>query len=85
MREQGQGRVIGESPRKRETMPHRILLIIFVLLIPWIPTLWAILDVPRRRFPSTRGKVIWFAVVSLLPVLGAILYISLVRRNTQPL
>jgi hypothetical protein len=66
-------------------MPHRIVLIIFLLLIPWLPTFWAILDVPRRRFSSTKWKVIWFAVVSLVPVLGAILYIILARRNTQPL
>ncbi|MGO9553931.1 MAG: PLDc N-terminal domain-containing protein [Syntrophobacteraceae bacterium] len=47
--------------------------------------MWAIVDLPGRRFSSTKSKVIWFAVVSTLPCLGAILYILLVRRNTQPL
>jgi hypothetical protein len=47
--------------------------------------LWAIVDLPRRRFSSTMSKMIWFTVVSTLPCLGAILYFLLARRNTQPL
>jgi hypothetical protein len=42
------------------------------------------MDLPKRRFSSTTSKVIWFAVVSTLPCLGATLYILLARRNTQP-
>jgi hypothetical protein len=42
-------------------------------------------DVPRRRFASTKSKMIWFAVVSMLPCIGATLYFLLARRNTQPL
>ena len=46
-----------------------------IVIIPVIPTMWAIVDLPKRRFSSTKSKVIWFAVVSTLPCLGAILYI----------
>ena len=61
------------------------MLILFVIfLIPVVPTLWAIVDLPRRRFSRTRWKVIWFAVVATLPVFGAILYFAVARRRTEP-
>ncbi|MGO9415725.1 MAG: PLDc N-terminal domain-containing protein [Syntrophobacteraceae bacterium] len=63
----------------------KLLILMVIVIIPVIPTMWAIVDLPGRRFSSTKSKVIWFAVVSTLPCLGAILYILLVRRNTQPL
>jgi hypothetical protein len=66
-------------------MLGKLVLIVAVLIIPLIPTFWAILDVPRRRFSTTRSKVIWFAVVSTLPCIGAIFYLLMGRRNTQPL
>lgn len=66
-------------------MLERILLVALILFLPLIPTFWAILDIPRRRFSSLKAKVIWFAVVSTLPVIGAILYFSLARRKTQPI
>ena len=52
----------------------RILLLIVLLLLPIVPTLWAIRDVAYRRFPTTKAKVVWFLVVTLLPVLGALIY-----------
>ncbi|MGC9194050.1 MAG: PLDc N-terminal domain-containing protein [Syntrophobacteraceae bacterium] len=62
------------------------MLIVFVLLlIPLLPTLWAIVDLPKRRFSRTKWKVIWFALVATLPFLGAIVYFALVRRHTEPL
>jgi hypothetical protein len=66
-------------------MPVKILLVIIILIIPLAPTFWAIMDIPRRRFSSSRAKVIWFAVVTTLPFLGAMIYILLVRRRTQPI
>ena len=65
--------------------PVNFLLVIVIALIPLIPTFWAILDLPKRRFSSTKSKLIWFAVVSSLPCIGATLYFLLARRNTQPL
>ncbi|MEM5790172.1 MAG: PLDc N-terminal domain-containing protein [Syntrophobacteraceae bacterium] len=66
-------------------MPLKILLLVAIFLIPMIPTFWAILDIPKRQFPTWKSKVIWFAVVSTLPVIGAMLYIFFVRRKTQPI
>jgi len=65
-------------------MQINLLLIIFVLIIPMIPTFWAIIEIPRRQFSSLAQKAIWFAVVSLLPVVGAVLYFAFARRHTRP-
>jgi hypothetical protein len=65
--------------------PLNLLILMVIAIVPVIPTFWAIVDLPRRRFSNTKSKVIWFAVVSTLPCLGATLYFLLARRNTQPL
>jgi hypothetical protein len=62
-----------------------LIIFITILIVPVIPTFWAIIDLPRRRFASTKSKVLWFALVSTVPCLGATLYILLARRHTQPL
>jgi hypothetical protein len=62
-----------------------LLIVAVIVIVPIVPTFWAILDVPKRRFSSTKYKVIWFAVVAALPCLGAILYFLLVRGRTQRL
>jgi hypothetical protein len=66
-------------------MPFKILLVAIGLLLPMAPTFWAILDIPKRRFSSTRKKLIWFLVVATLPFVGAVLYIAMARRHTDPL
>ena len=65
--------------------PFNILILFVIFFIPLVPTLWAIVDLPRRRFSRMRWKVIWFAVVATLPVFGAVLYFTLVRRHTEPI
>ena len=65
-------------------MPFKILLVVIVLLLPMAPTIWAILDIPKREFSSLKKKIIWFFVVATLPVVGAICYITLERRHTYP-
>lgn len=65
--------------------PFNMLILFVIFLIPVVPTLWAIVDLPRRRFSRTRWKVIWFALVATLPVLGAIVYFAFVRRHTEPI
>ena len=66
-------------------MPFKILLVVIILLLPMAPTFWAILDIPKRRFSSTRKKILWFMVVAALPFLGAVLYLTLARPHTNPL
>jgi len=60
-----------------------LLGVIFVL--PILPTFWAIFDIPKRRFATNRRKIVWFFTVSTLPCIGAILYIIVERRRTEPL
>jgi hypothetical protein len=45
----------------------RILLLIGVAALLFAPTVWAIRDAAHRKFPSTKAKAIWLAVVTLLP------------------
>jgi hypothetical protein len=66
-------------------MPFRILLVLVILIIPLIPTFWAILDIPKRRFPSSRNKMLWFLMVATVPCLGALCYLAFARRHTQPI
>jgi hypothetical protein len=66
-------------------MPFKLLLVIIVLALPLIPTFWAILDIPKRRFSSTKKKMIWFMAVATLPLMGAIFYITFERPHTQPM
>jgi hypothetical protein len=66
-------------------MPFKVLVVMVLLIIPIVPTFWAILDIPKRRFSSTRKKILWFLTVATLPFVGAICYIVLARRHTEPL
>jgi hypothetical protein len=65
-------------------MPLKILLLIALFGIPIAPTLWALQDIPRRRFGDRRRKLKWFLLVAAIPCLGALAYIILVRRQTTP-
>lgn len=66
-------------------MTLRIILLLILLVLPLIPTFWALIDIPRRRFSSTKKKVLWFLVVSTFPFVGAIVYITIARRGTEPI
>ena len=54
----------------------RILFLVGVAALLFAPTVWAIRDAAHRRFPTTKVKAIWFAVVTLLPPIGAFIYIA---------
>jgi beta-lactamase regulating signal transducer with metallopeptidase domain len=57
----------------------RILILIVLLLLPMVPTIWAIRDIAHKSFPNLKTKVIWFVVVTLLPPIGALIYIFMGR------
>jgi uncharacterized membrane protein YhaH (DUF805 family) len=65
-------------------MPLKILLIVLLFVLPITPTFWALQDIPRRRFPDRKKKLIWFLLVATLPCIGAMVYILFVRRSTVP-
>jgi len=66
-------------------MPLQILILMAAFGIPIAPTFWAIFDIPKRRFSSRKQQIIWLVVVSTLPFFGAMFYILVVRRRTEPL
>ena len=60
----------------------RILLLIGIAALLFAPTVWAIRDAAHRKFPTTKAKAIWLAVVTLLPPFGAFAYIAVGRSRT---
>ena len=61
----------------------RILLLVGVFILLFLPTVWAIRDIAYKSFPSLKTKVIWFAVVTLLPPIGAFIYIAVGRLRVK--
>tara|TARA_X000000950_G_C13706066_1_gene574184 strand:- start:635 stop:838 length:204 start_codon:yes stop_codon:yes gene_type:complete len=54
-----------------------IMLLIVLSLILWFK---AISDISRTRFSSDNNKKIWFFIIFLIPVLGALAYF-LMKKN----
>lgn len=54
----------------------RVLLLVAVFVLLFLPTVWAIRNIAYRGFPTLKAKVVWFAVVTLLPPIGAFIYIA---------
>ena len=61
----------------------RILLLVGVFVLLFLPTVWAIRNIAYRSFPTFKAKVIWFAVVTLLPPIGAFVYIAVGRSRAN--
>ncbi len=61
----------------------RILLLAGVFILLFLPTVWAIRNIAYRSFPTFKAKVIWFAVVTLLPPIGAFVYIAVGRSRAS--
>lgn len=60
-------------------MSHCLTLLI--LLLPMIPTFWAIVDVANRDFGTLRKKALWGAFIVFVPCLGGIVYLIFGRRQ----
>ncbi|MGD9504084.1 MAG: PLDc N-terminal domain-containing protein [Syntrophobacteraceae bacterium] len=65
-------------------MPFKILLLAIAFAIPISPSLWSIMDIPKRKFPSPKQKYLWLAIVASLPCIGGVIYILFERRKTEP-
>ena len=59
----------------------RLLILVAVFILLFLPTVWAIRNIAYRGFPTLKAKVVWFAVVTLLPPIGAFIYIAAGRRR----
>jgi hypothetical protein len=61
----------------------RFLLLLGVAILLFLPTVWAIRDVAYGNFHTMKTKVIWFVVVTLLPPIGALIYILIGRPRVR--
>ncbi len=56
-------------------------LILLMLILPIVPTFWAIIDVAYREFASIKIKALWGVFVVLVPCIGGIVYLLIGRRQ----
>ena len=61
----------------------RILLLVGVAFLLFIPTVWAIRHIAYGSFPTLKTKAMWFAVVTLLPPVGALIYLAVGRPRER--
>jgi hypothetical protein len=63
-------------------MSHGLtLLTLLILLLPMVPTFWAIVDVAYRDFGTVRKKALWGVFVICVPCLGGLVYLIFGRRQ----
>ena len=61
----------------------RILFLVALAILLFIPTVWSIRDIAYRNFPNRKTKFIWFILVTLLPPLGGVMYILIGRPRLR--
>ncbi|HEX6335135.1 MAG TPA: PLD nuclease N-terminal domain-containing protein [Flavisolibacter sp.] len=66
-------------------LPSLSLVLITLLSLAFI-ILWilALVDILRSNFPDNTVKLIWVLVVFFFPLLGAVLYFAIGRKQKQP-
>ncbi|TKK68655.1 hypothetical protein FC093_11100 [Ilyomonas limi] len=57
------------------------LLLVTIVLVPFILSIWAILDIVKSSFRESTNKIVWLLVVLFLPLLGVILYFAIGRSQ----
>lgn len=58
-----------------------IMLLLFFIGIPTILWVWALMDLLSSDFVSSTNKLLWVAMILFLPILGAILYLLIGRKQ----
>ncbi|MBE9580491.1 MAG: PLDc_N domain-containing protein [Proteobacteria bacterium] len=56
-------------------------LILLMLILPMVPTFWAIVDLAHRDFGTLRKKALWGVFVVFLPCLGGLVYLIFGRSQ----
>lgn len=56
-------------------------LMVLILLLPLVPTFWAIVDVAHRDFGTLKKKALWGAFIVFVPCLGGLVYLIFGRRQ----
>ncbi len=65
-------------------MPVKLLVLAILFILPMVPTFWAIVDIPKRRFSTRKKKIGWFVLAASVPCVGGLAYLLFVRRHTEP-
>jgi hypothetical protein len=60
-----------------------LTIFLVILILPMLFTFWAIRDVAYGQFPTLQTKYIWLVVVTLLPVVGALVYLVAGRSQRR--
>jgi hypothetical protein len=60
-----------------------LAILLVLLILPMVLTFWAIRDVAYGQFPTLQTKYIWLVVVTLLPVVGALVYLVAGRSQRR--
>ncbi len=55
------------------------IFIIILMTLPFLLTVWALIDVVRSSFKDDATKIIWALAILLLPFFGALLYFLIGR------
>ncbi len=51
------------------------------LLVPLALFIWALVDILKSEFKDANNKIIWLIVVLVLPLVGAIIYLAVGRKQ----
>jgi len=62
-----------------------LIILLVILILPMLLTFWAIRDVAYGQFPTLQAKYIWLVVVTLLPAVGALVYLVAGRSQRRPM
>lgn len=52
-----------------------IILILIIVGLPFILTIYCLIDVMRSTFSDSVNKILWVLIVLLAPLIGSILYL----------
>lgn len=55
------------------------ILLICIFSIIWI---WALVDIVKSQFSNDSDKILWIILILFLPLIGAVLYFSIGKKQT---
>ena len=55
--------------------------LIFLIFLPILPNLWAIIHIFRNDFETPQEKMIWIGLAVFVPLIGGLAYLILGRRR----
>lgn len=61
-----------------------LILIFFVLLIPFILMVYAVFDILKSKFKENNSQILFLLLVLILPFIGSIIYIALRKNYKAP-